>query len=275
MRYIVVTDLDGTLLDHHTYDFTAAREAIAQLQQQNIPLILNSSKTQAEIFDIRQQLDNKEPFVCENGGILCIPNTSSDRLQIKHFGIPKEQFLDTLSKIKRELQLNYESFSNATVEDVVRWTGLAPSDARKAMKREATEPLLWHDTEEALAKFKERLRPLQLQCVRGGRFHHVMGTFHKASCFAQLREYYGSRWQEEVAIAALGDSQNDLQMLEDASFAIVIPSPKGIKIKLERDDTFYATQIAPDGWQEGIDYFLNRIRVVEASRSEMIVKHDS
>lgn len=254
MRYIVVTDLDGTLLDHHTYQFAPANKAIAELQQRQIPMVLNSSKTQAEISAIRTQLDNHEPFVCENGGVLCGISSQS-----KYLGIPRHQFLEKLRSLKAELNLNYKSFAEATVDDVMDWTGLARSEAQQAMQREATEPILWHDTEVALDTFRQQLQTLKLQCVKGGRFYHVMGIFNKASCFPALRKHYSRLDPEAAKIIALGDSQNDLPMLEQADFAVVIPSTKGIKLQLDRDNLFVASQPGPDGWQEGIDFFLKTI----------------
>jgi mannosyl-3-phosphoglycerate phosphatase len=253
MRYIVVTDLDGTLLDHQTYKFTAAQKAIASLQQQEIPLILNSSKTQAEIQAIRNKLDNREPFICENGGILCFDG------DIQYLGTPRHEFLNILRSLKQQLKLNYQSFADATVEDVCQWTQLSASDAEKAMSREATEPLLWQDTEVALDNFRQELAKIELQCVRGGRFHHVMGIFNKASCFPYLKQYYSQRCHEEIKIIALGDSQNDLPMLERADIAVVIPSHKGKLLQLDRDSIIYASQPGPDGWQESINLILNTI----------------
>ncbi|MGA0327631.1 MAG: hypothetical protein ACO3OK_11595, partial [Limisphaerales bacterium] len=43
-RWVVVTDLDGSLLDHHTYSFEAALPALSVLKEEGIPLILNTSK---------------------------------------------------------------------------------------------------------------------------------------------------------------------------------------------------------------------------------------
>ena len=265
MRYIVVTDLDGTLLDHKTYEFTPALNAIAELSRQEIPIILNSSKTQAEILAIRRELENQEPFVCENGGLLCVssyePTDSKDSQDstTQYLGVPRHQFLDSLDLIKKKLELNYQGFAESSVEDVVSWTGLTVSDAHKAMQRQTTEPLLWQDSEQALDKFRQELAKLELQCVKGGRFHHVMGLFNKASCFAKLKEYYSQGWQEEIAIIALGDSPNDLPMLEEADHAVVIPSTKGANLQPNQNSVFFATQPGPYGWQEGIDFLLKSI----------------
>ena len=47
--YIIFTDLDGTLLDHRTYTYEPALEALSVIKSHQIPLILTSSKTKAEI----------------------------------------------------------------------------------------------------------------------------------------------------------------------------------------------------------------------------------
>ncbi len=48
---IVFSDLDGTLLDHHTYSFQEATEALDALRKRAIPLILCTSKTRSELLD--------------------------------------------------------------------------------------------------------------------------------------------------------------------------------------------------------------------------------
>ena len=265
MRYLIVTDLDGTLLDHQTYEFTPALDAIAQLEKLEIPIILNSSKTKAEILAIRHELNNHEPFVCENGGILCRTNTQLDMVEnsrefsTQYLGIPRHKFLPNLRTLKQKLNLNYQGFADASVNDVVQWTGLTPVAAAQAMEREATEPLYWQDTDSALARFRHELQELDLQCIQGGRFYHVMGNFNKASCFPELKQHYSQTWQEEVKIIALGDSPNDLPMLDRADYAVVIPSHKSKKLQLDRGRVFWATQPAPYGWQEGINFCLKNI----------------
>ena len=63
---IVFSDLDGSLLDHDTYDWAPARPALEALRESGIPLVLVSSKTLAELDDYRRQLDLRHPVVAEN-----------------------------------------------------------------------------------------------------------------------------------------------------------------------------------------------------------------
>ena len=70
---IVLSDLDGTLLDHTTYAFDAARAALERLRDARVPLVLCTSKTRAEVEPIRAALRNTHPFIVENGGGVCVP----------------------------------------------------------------------------------------------------------------------------------------------------------------------------------------------------------
>ena len=51
-RFLVYSDLDGTLLDHYSYQATDALPMLAQLSCANIPVILNTSKTYTELLPI-------------------------------------------------------------------------------------------------------------------------------------------------------------------------------------------------------------------------------
>ncbi len=48
-RWLVFTDMDGSLLDHYTYQFDEAIPTLEELEQSDIPVIPITSKTQAEL----------------------------------------------------------------------------------------------------------------------------------------------------------------------------------------------------------------------------------
>ena len=72
-KAIIFTDLDGSLLDHRTYSYSAASPMLATLKKNKIPLIPVSSKTFDEIIILRRRLNNNDPFIVENGAAIYIP----------------------------------------------------------------------------------------------------------------------------------------------------------------------------------------------------------
>ncbi len=90
-RLVIFTDLDGSLLDAETYRYNAARAALEELTACQVPLVLCTSKTRAEVEPLRQELGNTDPFIVENGGasifptrtfLKCQPRLSSETIMM-------------------------------------------------------------------------------------------------------------------------------------------------------------------------------------------------
>lgn len=60
---LVVTDLDGNLLDHFSYGFDDALPALSQLCELHIALIPNNSKTAPELQPLRNLLAINDPYI--------------------------------------------------------------------------------------------------------------------------------------------------------------------------------------------------------------------
>ena len=276
-QLIVFTDLDGTLLDHDTYRFDAAKRALDQLRRDNIPLILNSSKTMAEVFQIREALDNHDPFIVENGSLIAIPENyfkaldrwgeSSDRLghpgyRVERLGGDRDRIVALLQKIRSEMDVKFIGFADMTVDALMDCTGLSREGATLAKKRSATEPILWQDSHAAFETFTHRLQAEGLQWVQGGRFISISEPFDKRDGVLRLVSLYQKRWlhhlkQDEDAgfiSVALGDSPNDQGMLDIVDIAVIIKSDRSDKIKLHHPKwVIRTTRRGPEGWQEAME----------------------
>ncbi|MGB2374896.1 MAG: HAD hydrolase family protein, partial [Porticoccaceae bacterium] len=64
---LIFTDLDGSLLDHDSYSFEPAKNLLLELESAAIPVIPITSKTFAEVKNLRIKLGNQHPFIVENG----------------------------------------------------------------------------------------------------------------------------------------------------------------------------------------------------------------
>ena len=72
MQIIIFTDLDGTLLDDK-YSYKKSKNILNLIREKRIPLIFCTSKTKAEVDYYRKKLNNKDPFISENGSAIFIP----------------------------------------------------------------------------------------------------------------------------------------------------------------------------------------------------------
>lgn len=259
---LVFTDLDGTLLDHHDYSYAAAEPALHRLKQAGIPVILNSSKTRPEMEALRARLGNQAPFIVENGAAAIIPagNLGNTAEEVVSFAAPLDTVLHQLHLLRAE-GFSFCGFSDMSVEDVVAATGLSAEGAANARQRIGTEPLLWLDDEAKLPQMRARLEQAGLQLIKGGRFYHAMGQYDKADAMQYLiRRYQALSPYKAVVSIALGDSPNDIRMLESADYAVVV---NGINANLltitGASHVLRSRGEGPVGWNECIQSLLNQL----------------
>jgi mannosyl-3-phosphoglycerate phosphatase len=258
------TDLDGTLLDHHDYGFAAARPALRRLAECAVPLVLASSKTLAETAWLNRELDNAEPLIVENGAAVCLPLALAplvDRADGERQGdyllwrlAPDyRDMVALLNELRATLDVRVRGFSDMSVDEVVRRTGLEPAAAARAKQRLSAEPLLWQDDERALARFAEAVAERELQLVRGGRFWHLMGRHSKASAATLLLDLWRRRGGRPGKVVALGDSDNDRELLELADLAVLVRRVDGQYLACRRDGPTWRTdQPGPKGWNDAV-----------------------
>jgi mannosyl-3-phosphoglycerate phosphatase len=232
---LVVTDLDGTLLDKDTYDFAPARPALAALADRGIPLVLCSSKTRAEMEPLAARLGLATPLVVENGGALVFPADTlptpppgawRDRSHVVvPLGVARADLVSALPDVASEAGVTVRGFATMTTDEVAALTGLESGAASRALCREWDEPFIVEGNAHTRPEHGERLaeaaRRRGLQVTRGGRFHHLTGPVDKGQALrALLRLLPLAPLGQTVG---LGDSANDLPMLQAVDRPIVMP----------------------------------------------------
>ncbi|WP_025732535.1 HAD-IIB family hydrolase [Carnimonas nigrificans] len=258
---LVFTDLDGSLLDHHSYSWAPAAHWLEKLRRAQVPLIINSSKTRAEVSALSLELGICDaPCIVENGAAILLPprwqqpgegdmiTLGADIAHIRH----------ALAQL-RDQGFSFEGFGDVSPQRVAEWTGLPLAQAQLAWQREATEPLFWHEDEQRLDAFTQALAQHQLTTTRGGRFVHVMAAqADKGRALLWLKKRFAQLSGNECRCVALGDGANDIPMLNAAEMPVLIRNDASlVQLPAELETRCYLTQQAgPSGWNEGLDHWL-------------------
>jgi mannosyl-3-phosphoglycerate phosphatase len=251
-KFLVLTDLDATFLDH-SYSWDVAKPAIARLRELGLPLVLNSSKTVAEMKDLAMELGLQSPLVAENGGLLAIPNEHTGDYSLQIRGLPRKEILEVAHGLRSEMGYKFEGFADWSDQELAERSGLSIIQSQRSLARLATEPFLWEDSESLRLEFADQLSIQGIRMLRGGRFWHLMGASDKADGSASVLKYYqelepDTEWQ----VIALGDSANDTAMLEAADIAVVIPHSDGAHISPKAPRVVHAPFPATKGWNAAI-----------------------
>jgi len=264
-KIVIFTDLDGTLLDARTYSFDAALPALDVLRARNVSLVICSSKTRAEIEHYRARLGNADPFIPENGGAVFVPRgyfSTDTELSIPSGGADDGPYLVLrlgaryveLRRVIEELReegFDVRGFGDMTVEEIASLTGLPPNEASMAGKREFDEPFLFNGAGATRERLERSVTGKGFH-VTQGLFYHILGASDKGRAVSFLigmfRKEYG-----EIVTVALGDSPNDLSMLQCVAHPVIVEKHGGGYDPVLASGNFErAPGEGPEGWNRAV-----------------------
>jgi mannosyl-3-phosphoglycerate phosphatase len=265
--WIISTDLDASLLDGN-YVWDGAESALKLITEAGIPLILNSSKTLSEMHFYSQALGLSAPLIAENGTVIAFPEAMKwmpdsldfeDGYGVLRSSMNRTKILKLAHGLRDSKGYDFIGFDDSTAEELADRLGLEIEPAKAALKRYGTEPIVWKDSDAALIAFKEALEAEGITLIRGGHFHHLMPVgASKGAAMQSIREFYQKEHSEFTwKTLAIGDSPNDVSMLELADEALVIPNPNNGTLRLRRSDYTIADASGPAGWGDAVIKLLN------------------
>lgn len=239
-RLLIFSDLDGTLLDHATYDFTPALPALAEIKARDGLLILASSKTASEMLALHQRLGlGDTPMIVENGAACVRPASVGS----------KDADYRAIRQVLRTLDAPFRGFGDMSVAEICAETGLPEIEAKRAKTRQFSEPGLWHGDAHQRAGFLAALARHGISARAGGRFLTLSFGATKADQMARLSAQYAPCFT-----IALGDAPNDVEMIAQADRGVVIRNDHGPDLpEFDHEDRILrTTRPAPQGWHDAV-----------------------
>ena len=264
---LIFTDMDGTLLDHHDYSIEPARNMLHKLNSADVPVIPNTSKTFAELIDLREKHRLDGPFIVENGAAIYIPlgflpqkpqgALWSDGYWCKSFTSYRAHWLQLIVGLKKAFEGQFIGFSDMSAEDIAAATGLSLEEAQLASQRQFGEPILFKGDDEQRHAFIEAAKARGANVLEGGRFIHICGNVNKGEAMNWLANTVKVQFalKQLPRTIALGDSGNDIAMLEQADIGIRIRSPikPPPELNQPKGQIITSTLYGPEGWSETLE----------------------
>ncbi len=255
LHFLIFTDLDGTLLDHHSYSAKPADGLIRQLRDLSVASVMpTTSKTRSELQALQQSIPiNDAISVTENGSVIYAPDgrsfTDEQRAQTIIMGVEYTKLLDQINALPQHLRQHVTGFADMSMDALVEATELTVDEAQRAKEREATEPFIWSGPDRAYDELEAIMAGADISIQRGGRFYHFTGQATKEQAMKRVISAFVERQPETNFLSiALGDGPNDLGMIEAADVGVIMPNQDGVTITSSRPHVRVAAVPGPRGW---------------------------
>ncbi len=254
----IVTDLDGTLMDHN-YDIEPAIKTLKWIIKEGINLIPCTSKTAAEVENFRSKLGLSSPYIVENGG--AIYGINKDLYGISEYALGKthDELKPFLIKLSKQIGEELFPFEDLSHSEITRLTGLKGAEIELAVARLWSVPFL-NPSKNALKELQKISLIYGLDVVQGNRMSHLIDK--RSGKGQAINKLKGIMKKPNIKVIGLGDSPNDRSLLEIANISIVVPSPQGPNNCFVKEIKSGKFILAPapnaEGWSQSVEMILRQ-----------------
>jgi mannosyl-3-phosphoglycerate phosphatase len=182
-------------------------------------------------------------------------SVSRDGLQVIELGTPYLKLVETLRRLREDVPCRLLGFNDMTAEEVAADCGLTLAEARRAKQREYDEAFkIFGADPSAVQLVRRKIEEAGLRFTVGGRYYHVLGENDKGRAVNLLNDLF-RKAHGAIFTVGLGDSLNDLPMLQVVDLPVLVQKPEGhydptVVERLPR--VRRAKGVGPRGWRTAV-----------------------
>ena len=246
-HWAIFTDLDGTLLDSRTFDFSPALSILERLSNAHVPIVPVTSKTFAEVAVLAQELNLRHPMIVESGGAIARRTVAG--WTIEALAPSLETLRHAIDEIERLAGVRVTRYSSMPPDEASLYSGLSGAALQRSQRRMFSEPIVVHpaDRNAVIAAATS----LGISAHRGGRFLHLSHGTSKREATARIRDELGPG----LTMVALGDTPMDAPFLDLANVPIIVPRASGDpdpELRRAVPRARIAPAPGPEGWAASV-----------------------
>lgn len=247
----ILSDIDGTILDHkHQIDLDLIEE-IKRLKQQAIPFVLASARSPKGMLPIAQELGIADwPLACYNGALIGGYDQKGKLVPIFSHEVKKAEAKTLVARIKADfpsVSINVYSGDQWYCEKVDQWARAEAAITKETPVETSLEQLLAQEAFEVhkflLIGTTAEIQALHAACQNAGFLEsafylskeNYLEVTHQAvgkdKALNELAAYFQVPLAQTLAI---GDNFNDLPMIASAGIGVAMENaPELVKAKAD------------------------------------------
>ena len=267
----IATDLDGTFLNLEDFKGERSAALLPELRRAGVPVVFATSKPAVEALTLQKRYGLDDPFIVENGAAvyysesflksrnIVLEAEKRGVYRVQRLGPPREKLLTAFQEVREKNALPLLTLDSLPLEELSSLLEIPVDVLSLTKQREHDIPFFTlnrSDEYEALLSEEFSYRGYRVQ--RGNRFYHLTVDYDKAKALSLLFSTLGLV-RGEIWLMALGDSGNDLEMLNMADLPVIVSRPDGeVDERLLKGAAraLRTNSSGSDGWSEAVKALL-------------------
>ena len=243
---LILSDIDGTILDNNHQVDAHLRDTITELKKESIPFVLASARSPHGMFPIAQELNlGANPIACYNGALIVEGNKEHYRTLIEH-GLSKADVKKIVALIKKQfphISINFYSGGDWIVEEIDQWVQIEADITKESPDIRNFDTLLTDDAipihklllianAQAIQEFFTYLKRVNFEDAsfylsKDNYLEVTSQSVSKENALLEIAKYYDISLSQTMAI---GDNYNDIPMLKLAGLGVAMANaPQAVK----------------------------------------------
>ena len=261
-QIIIFTDLDGSLLDKDTFKFDEIEDYFKELISNGIKIIINSSKTEAELLDFNKEYNLNLPFISENG-------SSIHRLNLLHKDLPSiisisrpaDQIISIYNKIiPNNLKKKINFILRLNYKEQKKIFGLPLDKMMLAAKRNYSLPIQFVGNKIEKNEFIKIMNDVGLTVQTGGRIMNICDKVNKSKAMFKVLRLIREKLDDDIITIGVGDNENDIEMIKQTNYPCLVKNESFNSALINIDNLIKSSEPSPRGWSDVIKIAIQKIK---------------
>jgi mannosyl-3-phosphoglycerate phosphatase len=231
-RVIIFTP--ANLLGSPTRTGYPASEALAEIERRNIPLVLLTRGTRAQLEILRRKIGHAHPFVSEGGGGLFLPDgyfalrlegaRRAARYLCVPFGRTSQEAGAAVEDIAEQAGAEVVRYADMNAREISRNAGMSEREAEASREREFSDRFFFAGNTDFAAPSFEKIATEQNWQIRHCKpFWELYSGNDEGKAVRYVMRLYREALRSRLRSVAIGASFEDLSLLAASDQAFILP----------------------------------------------------